>query len=71
MIDYKEFEFTLLSNGLIVAFNETSKIEFFDKDDECIFMLDPSELSILYAAYRTMVKETIEEENWHNIKGDK
>ena len=70
MIDYKEFEFTLLSNGLIVAFNETSKIEFFDKDDECVFMLDPSELSILYAAHRAMVREIIEEKKWHDIKGE-
>jgi len=59
------FKSITFDNGVVVEFNEESNIRFYnDVEDEAIMCLDPSDLSTLYASYRNMVKEQIEERHW-------
>lgn len=61
-----DFFYTItFDNGITAEFNEESQISFYGVDgDESILRIDPSDLSTLHSAYRTMVKERIEEERW-------
>lgn len=48
---------------LAVTFNETSTIQFYNPEtEEIVLQLDPSELSIIYGAYRQMEREQLEDE---------
>lgn len=40
-----------------VTFNSESTIQFYDKHDNIIMHLDPTELSVLYGAYQMMLIE--------------
>lgn len=52
-----DYEFTLLPSGITVVFTEYSGIEFYDGSGNELFMLDPTELSIIYGAYQGMLRE--------------
>lgn len=56
-------EFTT-SMGITVFFDRNSTVQFYnkEKDDELVMQLDPSDLKAIYAAYRLMEKEALEEE---------
>ena len=43
-------------------FEENSTITFYDKDENMVYQIDPTDLTALYGAYRQMIKENIEEE---------
>jgi len=59
------FQSITFGNDITVEFNEESTINFYDKSsDEAIMRFDPTDLSTLYAAYRTMVRERLEEARW-------
>ena len=60
------FHSITFDNGIIAEFNEESTIMFYNSDEEKIMQLDPSDLMILYSAYRGMVRERLEEEMWDN-----
>jgi len=63
------FHSITFENGVSVEFNEESTIMFYNQDsDEPIMMLDPSDLSTIYAAYRMLVKERLEESCWRSVK---
>ena len=57
-------------NGIIVEFNDESTINFYNIGEELVMTLDPSDLTTLYAAYRAMIRENLEEDRWsdHTIK---
>lgn len=58
------FHSITFDSGITVEFNNESPINFYDSDDERIMQLDPSDMMILYSAYRGMVRERLEEEVW-------
>lgn len=58
------FHSMTFDNGIIVEFNQESMIMFYNSDDEKIMQLDPGDLTMLYAAYRAMVREGMEECAW-------
>lgn len=58
-----EFSF---ENKVNVSFGYGTLIDFYDEDDTLLFSLDPSDLSVIYAAYRAMVREKLEEDGWSN-----
>jgi hypothetical protein len=60
------FHSITFDNGIIVEFNHESTIMFYNSDDERIMQLDPSDMMILYSAYRGMVREKLEEDGWSN-----
>ena len=64
-IDYKRS--IAFDNGICAEFNEESLIMFYNEDDELIMMLDPSDLSTLYHAYRGMIKEHIDAMRWSGV----
>jgi hypothetical protein len=47
---------------LEIIWDEISKIDFCNKEGEILCSLDPIELSCIYAAYRQMQKELLEDE---------
>ena len=49
---------------ICAEFNHESQITFYDENEDEIMMLDPSDLSTLYHAYRACVKEHLQEERW-------
>lgn len=51
-------------NGISVEFNQESTVNFYDSDDEEIMRIDPSDVMIIYQAYRGMVRERCEEDGW-------
>lgn len=59
------FRSIIFDSGVSVEFDSESLISFYNVDnDGLVIRLDPSELTTLYAAYRAMVKERLEEERW-------
>jgi hypothetical protein len=60
------FRSITLDNGISIEFNEESTINFYDSNDEKIMQLDPTDLTTLYATYRAMVRERLEEDAWSN-----
>ena len=60
------FHSIILDDGTIVEFNQESTIMFYNSDEERIMQLDPSDLMVLYASYRAMVRERLEERMWSN-----
>jgi len=60
------FHSITFANGICAEFNEESTIIFYNSDDEKIMSIDPSDMMALYASYRAMVRERLEEEGWSN-----
>jgi hypothetical protein len=58
-----EYDFKLL-DGTGVSFSEHSGIEFYDENDNDIITIDPTELTLIYSAYRAMIREMVEEKKW-------
>lgn len=58
------FRSITFDNGNIAEFNEESMIMFYNSDEEKIMQLDPADLTTLYATYRAMVRERLEEGMW-------
>jgi len=52
--------------GILVEFNEQSTINFYDKEEELVCMIDPTDLSNIYGAWCQMVKERLEENKIKN-----
>ena len=65
IMDYKRS--ITFDNGICAEFNEESLIMFYNEDDELIMMLDPSDLSTLYHAYRGMIREHIDAMRWRGV----
>jgi hypothetical protein len=66
-----DHEFTLLPSGITVIFTEYSGVEFYDEYNHELFMLSPTELSIVYGAYQNMLREEREKNIDNTIKGGK
>lgn len=55
---YQKLTFGEGEYKITVMFNESSKINFVDENDEIIVSLDPSELSMLNSAYKDLVDQS-------------
>ena len=63
------FHSITFDNGICTEFDEESTINFYDSNGEIMMRLDPSDLTTIYAAYRAMVRERLEEEVWSTRSG--
>lgn len=59
------FHSMTFGDGVTAEFNNISTVMFYNSDGERIMQLDPGDMMMLYAAYRAMVREGLEEEAWH------
>lgn len=55
--------FKLEVSKMLCEFSEDSLIQFFNENDDVVFSMDPTELSLIYGAYRQMEKEMAEDKN--------
>lgn len=65
--DIPEFFHSItFDNGITVEFNHESTLNFYNSDEEMIMQLDPVDMTTIYATYRAMVREHLEEDGWSN-----
>ena len=65
--DIPEFFHSItFDNGITVEFNHESTLNFYNSDEEMIMQLDPIDMTTIYATYRAMVREYLEEDVWSN-----
>jgi len=60
------FHSIAFDNGIYTEFGHDSTIMFYNSNDKMIMQLDPSDLMVIYASHRAMVRECMEEGVWSN-----